>query len=568
MTTVTFSVWKDVGYTEGCLERPPKTSSLPSPNFVFAINPSRGELFNRARVEAPYTDLFDCSYVRATVVTESGTNITVYGWIDGVTCSSDNPDAPMTVIDWHVDYWRTYLSQASFEGGMVKRRPMLTDDVIPSQNYPYRWSEYVDSYNVLIPQEIWFVIFSYTRTSTTEGQTTSGVVWCCYPVSNVSTTKRFTVKGGKGECPSLDETLTIGFDEIFGLDPASINGAWLSPCPPQSYTDSESLSMTGWAVSSDVCQGKCLSAVQTYAFGQGFERSLLSTTLPPYKPLPAPSGTDDEFTYTLTGFQGEAIGTLPWGIKVSYCRFWLVVSGDSCYIRLMLARNSSQTLASAMSEGLVFTYPCTAIGLSSNAYSSYLYSGTREAEREQRRLQTEQTRDLGLSSAGSSALSGGLTGAMGGAMMGAIAGPVGMGAGALIGGLTGGVGSLVSGATSSVAQYAVSQNYNDKFNDLSDYAHANQTNTNLMPAGSFDMLRNGIGGIWLVKMTKDAYSLEQRENDMDLYGVHVSEPRTSCQSLVDEGGPLQITNLTVGGSIPPQAKTYFRQAFAGGVRIV
>lgn len=581
MVSVTFSVWKDVGYTEGCLERPPKTSSLPKPDYVFEINPSRTELFSRARVEGDFFPLHGCSYVRAVMDTEREyqPSYEYFGWIDNVTCSSDNPDAPMTIIDWHLDLWRTYLPSAVFGAGTVKRRPLLSTDNVPPQSYPHRTMEYTARYNVMIPEQYWFVVFNFTytdkeysistttstavtkdteggSTTTTTATTTpsketvaSEVKWGCYAVSATSPATQYTVSGGTAPAPSLNETLAGVFDETFGLDPDSVGGVWLSPVSPNSY--SSGFAMSGWSANSKYCNGRCLIANSVTAFGQSFERSLLTTTQPPYEPMPYADGTTDTYTYTLTGFQGEAIGTLPWGIKVQYLHVSLVVSNESCYIRVWLARNSTQTLQSSMAEGLVFNYPCPQIGLSSNAWSSYLYSGAREAEVEQRRLQTEQTRALGVSS--TSTLGSAVTALTGSSTLGEIAGL-----------FTGGHKQVLS----SEAQYKVSEQYNDKFQAISDYSAANQTNANLLPSGTFDVLRNGIGGLWLVKMTKDSYSLTQRANDISMYGVNVSEPKTSCQSLIDAGGPLQITNLTVTGNIPPQAKNHFRNAFAGGVRIV
>lgn len=578
MTKVTFSVWKDVGYTEGCLERPKKNAALSSPNYTFTIYPSRSELLSRARVEEDYVDLVNCSYVRAVVETSGGTQ-TFYGWIDSVTCSSDNPSNPMTIIDWHVDYWRTYLPTATFKGGMVKRKPSIAGNEYPPQSYPHRYMTYTARYNVMVPSNYWFVVFNFTHTdkeyststttstattTNTEGgsttttsstttpskeSVTSEVKWGCYGVSTTSPNTGYTVSGGSGVAPSLNQTLAGAFDEIFGLDPSSIGGVWLSPVSPNSY--GSGFSMSGWSASSKYCNGKCLIANSVTAFGQSFERSLLSATEYPYSPMPYADGTDDLHTLTLTGFQGEAIGTLPWGIKVQYVHLSLVVSNESCYVRVWLGRDSAQTLQSSMAEGLVFNYPCPQIGLSSNAWSSYLYSGAREAEVQQRRLQTEQTRDLGISA--TSTVGSGVTALTGSSILGGIAGF-----------LTGGH----KQALSSLAEYRVSEQYNDRFQDISDYSAANQTNTNLMPSGTFDVLRNGIGGIWLVRMDKDDYSYNQRVQDLVMYGAKVSEPTKDCQSLIDAGGPLQIVNLTVGGPIPPEAKNHFRNAFAGGVRIV
>lgn len=554
MTSVRFSIWRDAGYTEGCLERPSKTSSLPSPDFEYELYPSRSELLSRARVKEDYAQLIGCSYVRAIVQTEQGWKV-FYGWIDGVTCSSDNPDAPMTIIDWHVDYWRTYLGTASFKSGIVQRRPLLENDTVPPQTYPYRYMEYASSQTLLSP-DYWFVVFTYTHNRTSGETTIAETCWGCYPVSKNDPYKKFKIKNG-GNAPSLDETFGGSFDEILGLDPESVGGVWVSPIPPARFTYSDDgCTMQSWSALSGYAETNCFTAVSINSFH--YSESI---------PLNAGIMTDDEHVMTVTGFQGEAIGTLPWGIEVGYLRVTLVASVESCYLRLRFQRYQTESLNSSSAMGLVFTYPCVNVGLTSNAWSSYVYSGARETEREQRRLQTEQTKDLGLSSLGASLGGSVIEGATAGAMMGAVGGPVGSAVGAGVGALTSAIGTATTALKVS-GEYAVNQTYNDKFNRLSDYSHAVQTNTNILPAGSFEPFTTGISGLNIVETTKDSYSLSQRETDIAMYGVTVSEPTESCQSLIDAGGPIQITNLTVGGPIPPQAKTYFRDAFRGGVRIV
>ena len=89
-----------------------------------------------------------------------------------------------------------------------------------------------------------------------------------------------------------------------------------------------------------------------------------------------------------------------------------------------------------------------------------------------------------------------------------------------------------------------------------------------MSGTGFDSTRFGFSNITLVRLSADAYSQTQRTNDISLYGVHVSEPKTSCQSLIDAGGPVQIDNAVVTGPVPVEAKQYIRQRLAQGVRMI
>lgn len=86
-----------------------------------------------------------------------------------------------------------------------------------------------------------------------------------------------------------------------------------------------------------------------------------------------------------------------------------------------------------------------------------------------------------------------------------------------------------------------------------------------MQGNGFDAVRNGVQAPAIIRMTYDDYSVEQWENNISIYGATVSEPRSSCSSLIRAGGPLRIDNLEVTGDIPNPARAYIRDAFRKGV---
>ena len=98
-------------------------------------------------------------------------------------------------------------------------------------------------------------------------------------------------------------------------------------------------------------------------------------------------------------------------------------------------------------------------------------------------------------------------------------------------------------------------------------AHAAQTNNLALMGTGFDPLNYG-QPITAVTMMPDAYSRNQREQDLTINGAKVSEPRQDITSLIDAGGPLQILNPVVKGSIPTPAKEYIKQRLESGVRII
>ena len=121
---------------------------------------------------------------------------------------------------------------------------------------------------------------------------------------------------------------------------------------------------------------------------------------------------------------------------------------------------------------------------------------------------------------------------------------------------------------SATANRNIDYQYMDRFQDITDYRKAHQANGLLMSGSGLDTLMHGYKDIRISKLVADDYSLQQRTSDISLYGVHVSEPRSSCQSLVDAGGPLQITNTVITGRVPATAKRYIKQRLESGVRII
>lgn len=539
MAIITYlNIWRDTGFTEGCLDVPSKTSSLSTPTYQYTnLNVSRDRMFSEIQVKGAYEDLYDCSYLKATYDMNNGSDVIVYGWIDSVECSSDTTGSPMTKIHWHIDYWRTYLSQATFKNGMVKRRPMFNNDVLPPQPYPYRYMN-ITSTTSLTSYSYWWVILnmSYKTTKNVDETETAGyvqIVTAVFPISQSTPNTGLPVGGGNA--PSLNDVESGRWDEELGVDPNNIYSVFLSPVAPNTYSGG---TLSGWGF---LKLGNC------YVFTGGDMKVYADS-------LSTQTNTSDTTMYLITDFDGNVVGSLPWGFPVKNYSYRLVVDVTSAYLQLRFNGKQSNTV------GTSFTVPLIPVAVSANGWSSYVYSGSRQADIDQMRVTAQKGLESGLLGSASSALQG----AASGAMLGAIGGPVGIIGGALIGATT----SAVSGLASSAVNYSVANKYNAKFQDINDYRAANQSNGLIMSGSGFDALSNGNATLTLVEMTKDEYSVTQRSQDIELYGVHVSEPKDSCQTLINSGGPLQIDNLTVTGPIPVEAKDYFKTVFARGVRIV
>lgn len=524
MSTITqIRLWKDTGFTEGCLEVPKKGSSLPTPDFTYTGNyvPSTADIFSKLKLRVPYTTLLDCSYLAITLDMNNGTDRTFYGWIDNVSIISDTTSSALTQIDWHVDLWRTYISSAVIGSGMVRRRPMLTDDAIPPQEYPHRYFE-VGTPISFLSGNVWYLIFNRVYNDETVTRTETGY----FAVSKT------TPSGSINGAPSLNDIISGSWDERLGMDPNTISSVFLSPIEPGT---------SGWSqvTTSSGCKyykATQLNCIQETTFDLGTEAM-----------------TTDTVTYAVMGFDGEIIGTLPWGVPVRYFKIRTVIDSASAYLQIRCDDIKSHA------NGTCFTLPLIAVDLTSNSWSSYVYSGARQADIDQRAAETNKALESGLAGVGTSAI----TGAVSGAQMAALGGPLGM----LAGGLMGAVSSSATQAMNTTSSYMISNKYNDVFQDIQDYRAANQSNGLLMSGTGFDCLRYGQVPT-VVRLSKDEYSVTQRNNDIAIYGAKVSEPRESCQELVDAGGPLQITNVVVRGAIPVQAKEYIRGRLSTGVRMI
>lgn len=548
-------MWNDSGFTEGCIEVPSKTSVLPEPDLVFDrdFNPSMTKMFSEIQLKADYLSLMNVSYLEVTYTMNNSDELVVYGWVDSVSMKSDSANYPMTVVNWHIDLWRTFLSKAEFGMGTVMRRP-LKGTSHPPQSYPYRYRTVKSSFTpkrLCGSDSIWWVLMSVNGTGADNVSITETYT---IPVSitDPSTVLYVDIAGQAKKTVSLSSFISGIWDEELGILPEAVKSIFLSPISPNSFTgtgaESSPISLDNWNV------GIVTAGKDTYVF-----KSTKSSYKDFTASLPSAIASDDVDSYIVTGFDGEVIGSIPWGLSCKDYTYRLVVATASAYIQVRFDGIASRP------EGLCFTIPLIAMEVTENSWSTYVYSGARQTDIDQRRLQAESQAVSSGISTGVSALQGGISGAMMGAMAGAVGGPIGMVAGALIGGVGA---SLASGLTTGANYAYQTGRYADEAQRISDYAHASQPNGLLMAGSGFDVLSHGNLGIYLSCLTMDDYSKGVRETDMEMFGVNVEEPTESCQSLVDAGGPLRIANLVVRGDIPVGAKQYIKGRFASGVRMI
>lgn len=554
--SVTFEFWNDTGYTESGVERPPIGATLSSPDRTYYdLNPQRNNLFSSVQIRAPYTDLYKASYLRATYSFNESEDLVLYGWVDDVSMVSDTDDFPSTQVSWHVDLWRTFARNAVFKAGTVRRRPLTAD--VPPQPYPYRYWEAAGN-DVLVPlsrdyndNPIWWVYVGYTAEY--DDAETTGFETICFPMSF---SDHIYIKDGTSYVKSPSVAGVSGFfDEYLGLTPSKIAGCYLSPIAPKPYTGDGSTASpidlrddNAWTVM------KHTTSVSD-TFG-AFEGGNSNTRYKSYREftgsLPRNTATDDINRYVITGFDGEPLGALPWGLNVRNYTYRMIVEPSGCYIEIRFRGLDSRT------QGLGFAIPCIPLNVTSNSWSEYLYTGMREYDINMRNTQSQQAflKDTigALTGAGEQA---GLATMFGGSNT--VKGRVMMKGGAITA-----AAHMIGSTASFLTDYYY---FNNEYQEWSDYAAANQSDNLLASGGGWDTILFG-RTVCMVKLQADDYSTTQRNTDISMYGAHVTEPLSSCQALVEAGGPLQITNMTIGGNIPVEAKDYIQRMFSNGVRLV
>ena len=605
MATATVEIWRDTGFTEGSVEVPSKTSSLPSPTYTFYnVNTPRDSLFSTLKLAHAFEDLYDCSYLRITLDMNNGADVTLYGWIDAVSCGSDTAEYPVTNIDWHPDLWRSYINSAQFGAGLVTRRPYGSD--CPPQLYPFRFKD-VHEENVIVPRSnIWWVVFKFVHKLKFLSSLITANCIGTFPIDIDSPNTQFTVSGpdmGGSENVTAKTIpysfLAAGFfEEFLKLDPNTLVSVFLSPVCPFDVNESSGT----YSGDLDVYRAQPLPGIDYFGF-------LVKADANPFKEYTVNTSdlkTDDVFTTLITDFMGNTVGAIPWGFTINTWKYRVVMDANQGYIDLrgfpkyteygVTVTETRGTMTPVL--GTDYTIPLIPMEITDNTLGSYNWSGQRAADRQAIQNQALMGIMTGIAGMPGDVASGYLFANAGTAaarqqhettisnwnrkvqqikagnspgytpaeveQVGYARQQLGyMKAGATtMMKATGAMSAIGLGA--SAVTSLISMGMQDAQNVK---AHAAQTNNLALLGTGFDPFNYG-QPITAVTMMPDAYSRNQREQDLAINGAKVSEPRQDITSLIDAGGPLQILNPVVKGPIPTPAKEYIKQRLESGVRII
>ena len=555
ITITKLKMWKNPGYTKGCVEVPPAGSKkLPAPDYTSITNlrPRKNGTISAIELPLSFCQVFEMSYLYMEFQDNSNNQCKVFGWIDSIEQTASGDEA--VLIRWDVDWWRTYSGSITWGTGKITR---CTDSSLrrpptiqPRYNVFSKYAEITDTFNI-----IWgIVVFSDTNnngdTFVRTGIFPAGQRVFGHTPENVLT------------APSIKDCYNGYLDERVGIDPSSIYGIWFSPiCPCDSVTIASDsggsyYNMSGATITNSKAKsGYCMPIIDYdkirshTVFVSGTDTALTE---------------DDLRTFGVVDFEGSLVGTFPWhsGIRsddpaketAGYINARIEVSPSGCYLVLRQTLTKffpyAENYLTGAGGGMI-KVPLPSAPTNSNGTSSYVYSGQRQADIETAKVQQDQRFVNNLLGVGGSAISGGVGGAMAGKGTGAVIGTA--------------VGTGVALGSAFVSNWAEDE-FRDRLQGINDRAHANQTSQLIIP-GTGNLWVNICPHPYIVQIDADSVTKTQYANMISANGYeteHFGSPAT----LITSGGAIQVTDLNITGSVPPQAKTSIKSMLEKGIRII
>jgi len=534
------------------------TENIPSfgnPNYEFEnLTPRKGHEFDEMEIPVSF-DLMDPKtnpLAPTFLIIRNGDAdnpiVWLAGWIDEAEPVATKGPSTNTRIHWHIDHWmslvfKDYLGRRrvypntdsflTFGPGRFKRGAESLKRPEPSE--PRKWIvEDVSPLFGITSNDPWFIL---ARSS---GQPSHIDILFWKNATSV------TIQGTTYYGMSTASSFKGYYDEYLGIDPDSIIGVWASPLPPF-RTDSAS--------------GVSYIHGATY-FAYAIPTNEYNPTIHT-QDLRDENGdgitVDDNTLLQFVDPTGAIYASVPWGYTVNEIEAFVDIG--SAGANLILSCNTppdpathGENFISSSVEGLVCTIPLPAIPITSNATSSYYYSGEREYDQTIRTIQRKESAVQGIAGSAGSAMGGAIAGAM-------IGGP----GGAVAGGLVGLGMSVISTSGSAI----IGQEYDKKTQQAVDKLKSNQASNVMNMTGGFAWVSAG-GKKWcMVKSKRDPTSSAELAAEHQELGYITDCYAASCDTLIRQGGGMRIEGLEVQGwgSRDRHARDYISAVFARGVHI-
>ena len=522
LTISKLKMWKNPGYTRGCLEVPPPGSwKLPAADYTLAadetLRPHKGSTLTSLNLPLSFTQVFGMSYLYIEASDGAG-SVSMFGWITSIEQRSTSAEG--VTIRWDADWWRTYSGSATFGKGTITRCSNSTYKR-PSAVQPRLWE--VDKYESVTNSTKKYILVVYS-------ETVGAITYIRYASWEVDST--ITSGGNTYYTVSLEQLYSGILDECLHISPTTITGVFILDSQPFTFT------ATG------------LKTYGSYAWYISEQNSSMITR---WVTLTNTYTTDDTHKAVVVDPYGTIVWELPWGMSINKCNITYDMGTSSASMILSMTRTTTALVELVPGAiGLLATVPLINVPVNSNAWSDYTFTYAREYDKQNREIARNQQVVSGIAGTGTSIIGGAVAGTMAAPGIGTVAGAVG-------------------GAASSLAgtgiDYVASGYFNDWLQDETDKLHSNQSANMLLPAGG-SAWRNFEGGWKIVQLTADTVSAAEYSAFVSNNGYKTEIAVGNPNSFITAGGPLQIINLTITGNIPPQAKQYIKDKFETGVRIV
>lgn len=236
VSVISISAWKDSGFQRDSYIVPKLNNQLRQPDRTYdfssaRMRPSTSDLFKSFRIQAPWSDFYNVSYLGITADIGTIEDFQFFAWVDSVEVISDS-EIPVTQINYTIDLWRTYAANAVYGFGIVRNRPPSVADPIQNLSYRYRLPENPVSLiaGIATPDINWILISAQVKTVS---QKLTGTRAMIFPVGDSPDQELYISNGVTTvKAPTLGDFMDGSWDEKLGLDPEAVNSVFLSPIPP------------------------------------------------------------------------------------------------------------------------------------------------------------------------------------------------------------------------------------------------------------------------------------------------------------------------------------------------
>lgn len=440
----------------------------------------------------------------------NGNAAAMYGWVDGYRITGSGGPQSTVEIRWHLDYYLSYPN-TGYGAGRILRGPASYARPDPSE--PRRWV-YSDK---TVLSNTWaaggdkFVLLIYQKT---ENSNTS-VEYLDWKIGETITS------GGVSYSTLNISQLYQGLlEEKLGIDPDTIIGCWISP-----------FDMAG-------------TSTQILTHGTYAAHVVGLTTATYINNVTAVTPGDNDL-YIVTDQNGQRVGEVGWGCTFDKITVTTDAGAEGCRIRIVFEDTSK---ADWIGEGRVVEIPAIPVPVTSNAWSSYVYSGQREYDKTTARINQEKQLVNSVAGIGTSAIGGAVAGSM-----------VAPGAGTVAGAVAG----IVSGTVGAGVSYFSSGHYDRKAQEATDRLMANQSGNIVLGGGGPNWLRDDW---YLVHLVRDSVSAAEMSDEQSELGYRTDSYSADCTTLISGGGGLKIEGLEVK-DVGPAGQRYISSLFARGVHL-